>query len=166
MLKVLGIAKFIIRPISLYVNTMNYATGYAFNAKELFSNFKVEKLKTSTNACKKILGYVDRKTLAIRIFLYAVKVILLDIIDNNITFKFPTKRECFLNIVGLFGEDFKKAYRNGKFQEIDYLASDFSGYYMQFMYIANGREIKKKVHINKELKDRITKNTNEGKIYY
>lgn len=145
---------------------MNYATGYAFNTKDLFANFPISKLKTSGEMCKKILGFIDRRALAIRIFLYAVKVILLDIINNNVTFKLPTQRECYLNIVRTHGEAFKKARRNGKWLEVDYLKSDFSGYQMQFMYMANGREIKKPVYLSKWMKDKITKNTNKGMQYY
>lgn len=144
---------------------MNYATGYTFDTKELFENLKIDKLKFSTKVCEKLSGCKDRRALAIRIFLYAVKVILLDIIENNVTFKFPTRRECYLNIVGTFGEDFKKARRNGAWLDVDYLKSNFTGYRMQFMYIANDREIKKPVYVSSWMKDMITKKTNEGFSY-
>ena len=95
-----------------------------------------------------------------------MKLILLDIIQNNVTFKFPTKRECYLNIVRTSGEDFKKARRNGKWLDVDYLKSDFSGNQMQFMFIANEREIKKPVYLSKNLRDIITENTNNRMNYY
>lgn len=145
---------------------MNFATGYAFNTKDLFANFPIKKMKISGEACKSLLGYLDKRALAIRIFLYTVKIILLDIINNNVTFKLPTRRECYLNIVGTFGEDFKKARRNGKWIDVDYLKSDFTGYQMQFMYLANEREIKKKVYLSKWMRDKITENTNKGMQYY
>lgn len=145
---------------------MNYATGYCFNSKDIFANFPIKKMKISGESCKKILGYLDKRSLAIRIFLYAVKIILLDIIDNNVTFKLPIRRECYLNIVKTSGENFKKARMNGKWLDVDYLKSDFSGYQMQFSYIANEREIKKKVYLSKWMKDKITENTNKGMQYY
>lgn len=144
----------------------HYATGYCFNTRDLFENFNLKKFKVSSKVCEKLTGFADRRTLAIRIFLYAVKIILLDIINNNVTFKFPTRRECYLNIVGTFGEEFKQARRNGAWLDVDYLKSNFSGYQMQFMYIANDREIKKPVYVSKWMKDIITKNTNEGKSYF
>lgn len=145
---------------------MNYATGYSFNSEELFENLKIKRLKFSTDTCKKISGCKDRRALAIRIFLYAVKIILLDIIENNVTFKFPTKRECYLNMVGTFGEDFKRARRNGAWLDVDYLKSNFTGYQMQFMYLANDREIKKPVYVSSWMKDIITEKTNSGFSYY
>ena len=144
----------------------NYATGYAFNVTELFENFNNKRLSISSSDLKKTVGYQDKDELVLQIFLYAIKVILLDIIQNNVTFKFPTKRECYLNIVRTSGEEFKQARRNGKWLDVDYLKSDFSGNQMQFMFIANEREIKKPVYLSSNLKDMITENTNNGMVYY
>ena len=145
---------------------INYATGYAFNVTELFENFDNKRLSISSSDCQKTIGYPDKREIVLQIFLYAIKLILLDIIQNNVTFKFPTKRECYLNIVRTSGEDFKKARRNGKWLDVDYLKSDFSGNQMQFMFIANEREIKKQVYLSKNLRDMITENTNNGMQYY
>jgi hypothetical protein len=144
----------------------NYATGYAFNVTELFENFNNKRLSISSSDLKKTVGYQDKDELVLQIFLYAIKVILLDIIQNNVTFKFPTKRECYLNIVRTSGEEFKQARRNGKWLDVDYLKSNFSGNQMQFMFIANEREIKKPVYLSNNLKDIITENTNNGMVYY
>ena len=144
----------------------NYATGYAFNVTELFENFNNKRLSISSSDLKKTIGYQDKDELVLQIFLYAIKVILLDIIQNNVTFKFPTKRECYLNIVRTSGEEFKQARRNGKWLDVDYLKSDFSGNQMQFMFIANEREIKKPVYLSSNLRDMITENTNNGMVYY
>lgn len=145
---------------------INYATGYAFNVTELFENFNNKRLSISSSDLKKTVGYQDKDELVLQIFLYAIKVILLDIIQNNVTFKFPTKRECYLNIVRTSGEEFKQARRNGKWLDVDYLKSDFSGNQMQFMFIANEREIKKPVYLSSNLRDMITENTNNGMVYY
>lgn len=145
---------------------MNFATGYAFNTKDIFANFPTKKMLISGEECKSLLGYLDRRALAVRIFLYAVKVILLDIIENNVTFQLPVRRECYINITETTGEKFKNARRNGKWLDVDYLKSDFTGYSMQFMYIANDREIKKPIYVSKWMRDKITENTNNGMRYY
>lgn len=145
---------------------MHYATGYCFNTKHLFQNFPVEKLVMSSDIRRKVAGGDGKRALAIRIFIYAVKLILLDIIDNNVTFKFPTNRPAFLNIVGTFGEEFKKARRNGKWLDVDYLKSDFTGYQMQFTRIVKDREIRKPVYVSRWMKDKITARTNAGLPYY
>ena len=145
---------------------INYATGYAFNLAELFENFDSKRLSISSSKCIETLGYVKKREIVFQVFLYAMKLILLDIIQNNVTFKFPTKRECYLNIVRTSGDDFKRARRNGKWLDVDYLKSDFSGNQMQFMFIANEREIKKPVYLSKNLRDIITENTNNRMNYY
>lgn len=93
---------------------MNFATGYAFTSKDLFANFPLKKLLISRENCKKVFNTLDRRAVVIRIFYYSVKVILLDIINNNTTFKLPTQRECYIQMKRVHGEDFKKARRNGK----------------------------------------------------
>lgn len=145
---------------------MKYATGYAFSSKDIFNNFPTKKLVITRDKCKELFHTFNRKIVAIRIFLYAVKVILLDIINNNVTFKLPTQRECYLYIKRTHGEDFKKARRNGKWQDVDYLASNFSGYQMEFMYIASERDIHKPVYLSGWMRDMITENTNKGKQYF
>ena len=145
---------------------MNFATGYSFNTKDIFANFPTKKMKISGKDCERLFKDKKRRNLAIRVFLYAAKVVLLDIIQNNVIFKFPTQRPCYLRMVRTHGDDFAKARRNGKWQDVDYLKSNFSGYQMQFMYIANEREIKKPVFLDSKLKGMITENTNNGMQYY
>ena len=128
---------------------MNYATGYAFNSKDMFANFPIDKLIISRDDCKRLFNTFDRRMVAIRIFLYAVKIILLDIINNNVTFRVPTNKPCELYIKRTHGEKFKQARRNGKWMDVDYLASNFSGYQMDFTYIANERDIHKPVYLSK-----------------
>ncbi len=87
---------------------MNFATGYAFTSKDLFANFPIKKLLISRNDCKRLFNTLDRRAVAIRIFYYSVKIVLLDIINNNATFKLPTQRECYIQMRRIHGEDFKK----------------------------------------------------------
>jgi hypothetical protein len=43
---------------------MNYATGAAFNLKDLFLNFKTEKLKISCKECQMINGDMHKDALS------------------------------------------------------------------------------------------------------
>ena len=54
---------------------MNYAVGCAFNQDEMFMNFKKQKLKT-----------VKEKKLIKKIARDSIKLVLKDIIENNVTF--------------------------------------------------------------------------------
>lgn len=145
---------------------MNYATGYAFNSHDLFENFPIKKLLITRSECVKYFNTTSKRLLAIRVFLYAVKLIILDIINNNVTFRLPTSRESYIHMKRTNGEDFKKARRNGKFLDVDYLESDFSGYELEFVRVVKERRIPKSIHVSKWMKDIITTNTNNGKQYY
>ncbi len=145
---------------------MNYATGCAFNLKELFENFNIKKLQISNQQCKEINNDGHKKRLAASIFKESLKVILNDCIDNNITFKLPVgKNKAFIYLKRTSGEDFKKARRNGKWKDIDYLVSMFSGSELTLEMYNKGKERSKPIYINKELKDKITKNINSGMQY-
>ena len=64
---------------------MNYATGCAFNLDEIFHNLDRKKLKFNYKQCRKLINSNDKNDLIKRIFLDNVKMILDDIIDNNVT---------------------------------------------------------------------------------
>ena len=90
-----------------------------------------------------------------------------DIIDNNVTFQLPTgavKSE--LHMRRITGEAFSKARRNGKFQEIDFLESFFTGHEIELnMFKKGGLKRSKTVYVDPRLKQRIIDNTNKGKQY-
>ena len=90
-----------------------------------------------------------------------MKLIFKDIIDNNVTFLLPTTRST-IHIHRVTGDDFVYGRQHGKWQDVDFLKSNFSGY--QLMLDINKRNgvnpIEKRIYLNKEYKDQITKNTN------
>ena len=107
---------------------MNYAVGHSFNVDEMFMNFPYKKLKLTCEDCKRINGNKDRDALVKKIFRDSVKVILSDIIDNNVTFILPTNKGIAdIHVRRTYGEDFKKARKRGKWKNVDFLSSNFSG---------------------------------------
>lgn len=145
---------------------MNYAVGAAFNLDEMFMNFDTSKLKMSCKDVEKITGDLHRMPLIKRIFRECLKEIINDVIDENATFYLPTGgRESSIHIKRYSNEDFAKGRRNGKWQDVDFLESNFSGNQM-VLTMDNGKTTKDKpIYLNKEFKDRITENTNKGKQY-
>ena len=65
-----------------------------------------------------------------------------------------------------YGEDFKTARRNGKWQDVDFLASNFSGYSLEFVCIDSESIIRKHVYVSGWMRDIITEKTNQGFQYY
>lgn len=149
---------------------MNYATGCAFNIDELFINFDRKKLKFNYKQVNKLINSNDKNDLIKRIFLDSVALILDDIIDNNVTFELPTgsARRTLLRMKKCEGEEFKKARQRGKFADVDFLSSNFSGYQLGLdMYYKDGRPcFNKHVYVDKKRKEKITENTNNGKQYF
>lgn len=147
---------------------MNYATGHAFTGKDLFAFFPVNKLKMSKKKCIEVYSDGNKRDLCEQIFLRSLRIILDDIIENNIQFKLPGMgtTNSYLQMKRTHGEEFKNAFRNGKWRDVDFIASDFSGYQMTFdMEGKNKTKRQKLVYLGGKDKQRITNHTNEGKQY-
>ena len=109
---------------------MNYATGCAFNIDELFLNLDRKKLKFNYKQSKKLVNSINKDDLIKHIFMDNVEMVLDDIIDNNVTFELPTGsgRPTLLRMKRYDGENFSKMRRRGKFADVDFFSSNFSGY--------------------------------------
>ena len=143
---------------------MNYALGSSFNLDDLFLNFNNKKLTYNYKDCIKLNNDPHKEVLAKQIFKECVKLVLNDVIDNNITFKLPTgKMDADIHMRKIEGEKFSKARQNGKFEEIDFLNSYFTGYELSFNN--NTRNKSKTIYVDKKLKNKIIDYTNSGKNY-
>lgn len=145
---------------------MNYAVGHAFNTNDLFFKFKKDKLNITSELCQNLVGDAHKDALIRKIFKESVKVILEDIIDNNVTFQLPLGKSD-IHVLRTEGEDFSKARKKGKWRDVDFLASYFSGYQLVLnMYSKNGGITRTKlIYLDKNLKNKLTQNTNNGKQY-
>ncbi len=145
---------------------MNFAVGAAFNVKHLFENFNFKKLKMNCKFCKRVNNDNHRQALVYKIFRECVKVILNDCIDNNVTFELPTGgKKSSIHLKRFSGEEFKKQRRLGRFKDVDFLISNFSGYQLMLSIYSQGQLREKPIYVNNELKNKITENTNAGKQY-
>lgn len=122
----------------------------------------------TTEECKEIYSDGNKKDLAAAIFAESVELVVNDIIENNTHFKLPGVggNEAYLYMDRVSGKDFKKAFKNGKWRDVDFIASDFSGY--QLVYnVTNTRKLSKRksIYLAPKYKQKITDNTNLGKQY-
>lgn len=146
----------------------NYAMGHCFTGKDLFNNFPVNKLKMSKEQC--VAAYPDgsKRDLAASIFTRSVQMVVDDIITNNVDFKFPTlgQTQAYLRMKRTTGQNFKKAFKNGKWNDVDFLTSNFSGYQIVLDMESKKRTTRQKdIYLSPKDRDRITENTNLGKQY-
>ena len=64
------------------------------------------------------------------------------------------------------GKDFKNAVKRGKWRDVDFLTSNFTGYQLAMSIKSKKRPEKEKlIYLGYKHKDRITELTNEGKRY-
>ena len=147
---------------------MNYALGCAFNLDELFMNLNKDRLKLTSDLCEKINNDRHKSLLIKQIFRESMKIIFNDIIDNNVTFELPTgARKSDIHLKKYSKDYIAKGRRNGKWLDVDFLKSMFTGYQLVLnMYNKDGGVTRTKpIYLNKEYKKKITDNTNAGKQY-
>lgn len=146
---------------------MNWSTGCAFTLNHVIMNLPFNKLSFSCQDSYNITGDLHRQVLVKRIFRDCVYIILKDIVDNNVTFWLPVygSRKCNIHMRRYCGEEFQALRRGGKWQDVDILDSNFTGYQMQLFMLGNRTPRTKSIYLNKELRDLITKKTNEGFQY-
>ena len=146
----------------------NYAMGHCFTGKDLFNNFPVNKLKMSKEQCLATYPDGSKRDLAASIFTRSVQMVVDDIINNNVDFKFPTlgQTQAYLRMKRTTGQNFKKAFKNGKWNDVDFLTSNFSGYQIVLDMESKKRTTRQKdIYLSPKDRDRITENTNLGKQY-
>lgn len=142
--------------------------GHCFSAKNLFMNFPVEKLKMTKEQCVNTYSDGNKRDLATSIFIRGLEMVVDDIIDNNVHFKFPGlgRTQAYLHMERTSGKQFKKAFKNGKWNDVDFITSNFSGYSMVLDMESQKRASRTKpVYLSAKDRDRITEHTNEGKQY-
>ena len=144
-----------------------YALGCAFSMNNLFDNFPYKKLTITCKQCKAITGDNHRDILVKRIFRESVKLVINDVINNNVTFWLPLtgEKKCNIHMRRVQGTAFKNLRKAGKWKDIDILKSMFSGYELSFFMLGKRTPRVKSIYLNKELRDRIVQNTNSGMSY-
>ena len=136
----------------------HYATSYALKADELYIGFPSKKyISFADEWAQQELIHLYSKIL--RYFFYLV---ILDIIENQITFKFPPGTRAWLEMFPYTGDAFAKARQNGAFSDVDFLASNFTGYQLKLRFNNRYGKWIKPIHVSKKYKDRITELTNKG----
>lgn len=146
----------------------HFALGWACNLNDIFVRFPYEKFKS---LMKNYKTKQLRRQKVKQVFREGTQQILNDIIENNTTFKIQGVgyQGGEIHIEAIRGSDFEKVRKNGKFRNIDFLESLFTGYQM-YLYIHGKSDNflhrkKYPIYVNKILRDKLVKYTNEGKVY-
>ena len=146
----------------------HFALGWACNLNDIFVRFPYEKFKS---LMKNYKTKQLRRQKVKQVFREGTQQILNDIIENNTTFKIQGVgyQGGEIHMEAIRDSDFEKVRKNGKFRNIDFLESLFTGYQM-YLYIHGKSDNflhrkKYPIYVNKILRDKLVKYTNEGKVY-
>ena len=146
----------------------HFAIGWACNLNDLFVRFPYEKCKTLVKKFK--TKQLQRQKVK-QVFREGIQQILDDIIENNNTFKIQGVgyQGGEIHMEAITGSEFERVRKNGKFRDVDFLESLFTGYQM-YLYIHGKSDNilhrkKYPIYVNKHLRDKLVKYTNEGKVY-
>lgn len=131
-------------------------------------NFPVNKLKMTKQQCVDVYSDGNKRDLAAQIFASALEMVVDDIIDNNVHFKLPGigRTQSYIYMNRTCDKEFKKAFRNGKWNDVDFIESNFSGYQL-VMEMQSDKRLprQKQIYLSAKDRDRITEHTNNGKQY-
>lgn len=144
----------------------HFITSHMLKADDLYINFPAKK-HLGADALKAINANYDLGNTFLfgQILRYFFYLMIQDIIENRVTFKFPPfgPARTYMEMVPIHGEDFKRARKNGAFQDVDFLASNFTGYQIYIRVMTRYGKWQRQVYVSKKFKDRITELTNMGK---
>lgn len=146
----------------------HFALGWACNLNDIFVRFPYEKCKSLMTLYK---TKQRRRQVIKQVFRAGIEAILNDIIENNATFKLPGfgYYNGEIHMEPIKGSEFMRVREKGKFPDIDFLETLFTGYQM-YLYIRNkGNDFlarrKFPIYINKYFRDKLSDYTNKGKTY-
>lgn len=144
------------------------ALGHAFNGKHLFENFPIEKLKITPKQVKEIYSDGNKRDLCTAIFVRSLELVINDIIEQNIHFKLPGMgtTQAYLYMNRTSGDQFRKAYKHGKWRDVDIFTSFETGYQIYLRMESRNKATREKpVYLSHLYKDKITEFTNSGRSY-
>lgn len=146
----------------------HFALGWACNLNDLFVRFPYEKCK---ELCRKYKTKALRKQKIKQIFRTGTELMLNDIIENNVTIELPSLLyyKGQIHFEPIKGEEFEKLREKGKFSNIDFLETLFTGYQL-YLYISGKHDTflarrKFPIYMNSFYKNKLETLVNEGKTY-
>lgn len=143
---------------------------HTFSQSDIFQSYDLETFKFKQDVgtakeLKKKYKCGTKQILVARVFWSFIKLVIRDLIEKGITFHFPTKDISILTWQKLEGEEFVKAYQSGKFDDTDFLITNFSLFLPIFKYFYCGQFKTKSVRFGKADKKKLIDKINLGFRY-
>jgi hypothetical protein len=78
----------------------------------------------------------------------------------------PNASEAYIDFEIVTGEFFEKQRQNGRFSEIDFIESDFTGYFLRYYFKAKAYQKSYPIYLGGQLKEKFLNGINSGIKYY
>lgn len=99
-------------------------------------------------------------------FRYCIGIVLNKILDEKLRFKIPVPSNAYIDFE-VIGDDLFELYKQrGAFQTVDFIESDFTGYYLRYFYQAKNYQKKITVYLGGDLKKKFIDKINSGEKLY
>lgn len=98
-------------------------------------------------------------------FKYCFGLVLHKIIEERVRFKIPFSVNGYIDFEIVLGDSFVKQRQNGRFQEIDFINSDFTGYALKYYFDAKAYQREYPIYIGGDLKKKFLNGINSGVKY-
>ena len=99
-------------------------------------------------------------------FKYCLGLIFNRILDEKVRFKIPGRNDAYIDFEIVSGEKFETQRQNGRFSEIDFIESDFTGYFLTYYFQTKAYQKAMPIYIGGELKKKFLEGINSGVKYY
>ena len=99
-------------------------------------------------------------------FKYCLGLIFNYILDNKVRFVVPCVAESYIDFEIVTQDMFEIQRQNGRFQEIDFIESDFTGYALRYYFKTKAYQKAYPVYFGGELKQKFLGGINSGVKYY
>jgi len=99
-------------------------------------------------------------------FKYCLGLIFNYILDNKVRFIIPGVPESYIDFEIVTGEFFESQRQIGRFKEIDFIESDFTGYALRYYFKAKAYQKAYPIYFGGELKKKFFDGINSGVKYY
>lgn len=99
-------------------------------------------------------------------FKYCFKIIIETILEQKVRFKLPVSMEAYLDFEIVSGDMFEIQRQNGRFQNIDFIQSDFTGYVLKYYFKGKSYLRSYPIYLGGELKELFLNKINSGEKFY
>lgn len=99
-------------------------------------------------------------------FKYGISIIMNKVIDDKVRFLMPVIGSTYIDFEVVLEEDFMRHRRYGRFQNIDIINSDFTGYSIRYYFSNRAYQKSFQFYLGGELKSKFLEKINSGEKFY